>query len=313
MVKLPRDLDSLRAVIEADPNAWDWRYVDLWNSTDAYPDFEENWPLVPRTALNKVANVDFLEARDREFAEQHPAVPVADLMEALRHFRILDKFHSPDDLFWDQVFNTARTQSALDIFYEACEADLETLTDEHFLRTLIYRKEDQEFLIEGNTYLIGYWRLSLPWSVVNSGIVPPALRHFGKLLDHDSLHPGADNAYRRNSLELDIHGCPTSNPWLLTQTHEFLMGIADKWGWYTALDTQFADLYAFYAACVDPTRVDGAGYQRSPLELAAAQTARLGLSLRRLHDDKDERPEKLAQRFEDALSEEMEVPSAEAE
>ncbi|MGP6174168.1 hypothetical protein [Corynebacterium sp. A21] len=312
MFKFPRDLDAVRAIVEADPEIWAEENEAQWATTHEYLELEENWLPMPPGILEKLPNAEFLETRDHELAKEHPQVPVADILEALRHFRILDKFYTPDTLFWDQVFHTERTLSALRIFQEARGSYLDVYSDEHFLTKLIYRNEVGEYLIEGNVYQLGYWQLSLPWSVIATGVVPAGLCSFGEQLNHDAIHPKSYNSYRRGSLELKIHDCPTSNPWLLPQTHHFLLQMADKWGWYIALDEKHADLYAFYATCVDPARVNDEGYQRHPLDLAAAETSRLGLSLQRLHEQHD-RPEELARKFEEALNEELEFPAAEAE
>lgn len=313
MFKYPQDLDALRAVVKADESAWQGERTEPWASTHDFWEKNETWPPISREALNKLPNVELLEDRDRRFTEKHPEVPVADILEALRHFRILDKFHSPDTLFWDQVFHTPRTWSALNIYQEAGRRFLDFEAERYFLRDLIYRREVGDYLIEGNTYGLGNWQLSLPWSVVTSGIVPEGLIRFGQLLNQDSINPQEHNSYRFGSLELKIHDCPSSNPWLLPQTREFLLGIADKWGWYTALDEKYVDLYTFYATCVEPARIDAEGFHKHPLELAATETARMGIGLQRLHDLGDERIENIARKFEEAIYREMEFPMADPE
>lgn len=312
MLKFPKDLDGLRAVMEADRWAWHLGDDDSWESTHEFWEIRSAWPPVSREALNKIPNAEFLAARDREFAEEHPDVPVNDILEALRHFRVLDRFHQPDTLFWDQVFHTRRTWSALELFTEFCDSAVSDVLELHFLNDLIYRSEIGEYLIEGNAYGLGNWQLSIPWSVIMSGVVPEGLIRFGRHLNSDSIYPNKYNNFRRGSLELKIHDCPSSNPWLLPQTRAFLLDIADKWGWYTALDEKYVNPYVFYATCVDPIRIDEAGFQKQPLELAAAETARMGINLLRLHEDGEERVTSIARTFEEAIYREMEFPTADS-
>lgn len=312
MFKYPQDLDALRAVVTEAPEAGTMDRTHPWDSTHEFWEETRSWPPVPLSALAKLPNVELLEERDRRFAEEHPDLPVNDILEALRHFRILAKFHAPDTLFWEQVFHTERTLSALNLHHAGTSQDLVPGSGIYFLPDLIDRSRIGEYTIEGNTYRLGYWTLSLPWPVVASGIVPECLRRFGQLLNRDAIDPGEGYHHLTGSLELRIHDCPSSNPWLLPQTREFLLGMADKWGWYTSLDERHTDLYAFYATCVDPARIDELGFRKHPLELAASETARMGISLQRIHDMGD-RTGEIAQRFEEAIYREMEFPAADAE
>lgn len=312
MFKYPQDLDALRAVVEKAPEAWLMDYFEPWASTHEFWEESQTWPPVPLDALERLPNVAFLAERDRRFAEEHPDLPVTDILEALRYFRVLAKFHAPDTLFWEQVFHTGRTLSALNLYHAAAGRQLHLGSGMYFLLDLIYRNRIRDYTIEGNTYRIGYWTLSLPWPVVASGIVPECLQLFGQVLNRDAINPGEDNLHRLGALELRIHDCPSSNPWLLPQTREFLLGIADKWGWYTALDEKHTDPYTFYATCVDPARIDELGFQQHPLELAASETSRMGISLQRIHD-LGERVGEIAQLFEEAIHREMEFPAADPE
>lgn len=308
MFRYPSDLDWSSAVVEIDPDAWDTEYVDCGLEVHAYLSLGYSWPPMPRETLDLVPNVDFLEVRDRELAEYHPGTAVTGLAEALRHFRILDKYHDPVTLLGGEVFFGPRTQSALDIYYAACEEGLPGDAKAAFLFPLIYTsREVREYILEGNTYKLGNWQLSLPWAVVESGIVPPALKAFGRQLENDGLGISEHSRTVPGTRELFIHDCPTSNPWLLPQTREFLTGITGEWGWYTALDSKRTDPYIFYATCVDHQRVHPDGYRMHPLRLTLDELDRLARLLERL-EEQGERPDELTELFDKALVEEEEFP-----
>lgn len=308
MFRFPNDLDWLCAAVTADPDSWDPDFVDTDLDVHEYFSIGYDWPPVSRRILDLIPNVKILENRDRESAESHSEVPVATLAEALRHFRVLDVFHNPDTLLGSQAFFSERTNSALELYHAACRENLPLEADAAFLFPLIYSsRETGEYVLEGNIYKLGSWQLSLPWAVVESGIVPPALKVFGRQLENDGLGISDFTRTARGTLELFIHDCPTSNPWLLPQTREFLAGITGKWGWYTALDAKRTDPYIFYATCVEHQRVHPDGYRLHPLRLTLDELDRLGRLLERF-EEQGERPDELAEVFDKALTEEEEFP-----
>lgn len=308
MFVFPGDLDWLCAVIEKDPEAWDPGSVDTELTVREHLHFGYAWPPVSREALDLVPNVAYLEERDLQLAETHPDLPASSLAEALRHFRVLDKFHDPETLFGGTVFFGERTESALRLYHEACEENLEPETEWSFLFRLIYRRQGvREYVIGGDAYRLGDWTLSIPWSVVASGVVPEALRAFGRHLEPDGLNLTGDPRSEPGALELDIHDCPTSNPWLLSQTHRFLLGITSKWGWFTALDTKQVDPLVFYATCVDHAQLPEDEYEKHPLQLTLEEMDRMSRILERI-EEQGERPAELAELFEEALGEDRDFP-----
>lgn len=305
---IPRDLDWLSAVVAYQPESWDPDFFAGYPLPEDYPSPAETGPPVPREALELVPNARALEERDHSLAENQPDRPVTSLEEALRHFRVLDRHYQPGTLFWDRVFLTGRTRSALDIYYRVVRECLAWEAEYGFLFYLVYATDEvRDYVIEGEVYRAGNFELSLPWSVVQSGTAPRVLRNFGRELDTDAVHPDDVPSSVPGVLRLGIHGAPSSNPWLLDRTHDFLADMASRWGWYVALDFGANDLYAFFAACVDREKVSVDMSRLHPL----AVTQREMTILSRVVDenqDEGERPVELLEQLELALETEISAP-----